>query len=142
MDVKTQPKLRFQGVTFTNVHFDAISRYDGTKNISISVVPKVFYPESDPLHFKIIMEVNLNADGCFDFFLNGLGEFFFEKEMDDVQLKKNFVNINAPAIMFPYVRAFISTFTGNLGGILNSLVIPTQFFQGELEEIVNNNELN
>jgi len=50
-------------------------------------------------------------------------------------LKKVFVNINAPAIMFPYVRAFITTLTTNLGNVTSPLIIPTQFFKGELEEV-------
>ena len=136
MDVKTQPKLRFQGVTFTNVHFDAFSIYDGSKTININIVPKVFYPKDDQLMFRIIMEVKLNCEGSFNLFINAIGEFFFDQSVSDEKLKKSFVNVNAPAIMFPYVRSFISTLTGNLGGILASLVIPTQFFQGELEEVV------
>lgn len=46
------------------------------------------------------------------------------------------VNSNSPAIMFPYVRAFISTLTTNLGNVTGPLLIPTQFFRGELEEVV------
>jgi preprotein translocase subunit SecB len=52
-----------------------------------------------------------------------------------VNLKKVFVDINAPAIMFPYVRAFITTLTTNLGNVTSPLIIPTQFFKGELEEV-------
>ena len=37
--------------------------------------------------------------------------------------------------MFPYVRAFITTLISNLGNVTGTLVIPTQFFQGDLPEI-------
>jgi len=37
--------------------------------------------------------------------------------------------------MFPYIRSFISTLTANLGSVVGTLVIPTQFFKGELEVI-------
>ncbi len=37
--------------------------------------------------------------------------------------------------MFPYVRAFVTTLTSNLGNVTGSLTIPTQFFHGELPEI-------
>lgn len=134
MEVKTQSKLIFQGVTFPNVHYDAFSRYDGNKSISVNVVPKVFYPEDDKLFFRIVMEVNLTCDGSFNLFLNAIGDFSFDKELKEEDLKKTFVNVNAPAIMFPYVRSFVSTFTGNLGGIIGCLTIPTKFFSGELEE--------
>lgn len=136
MEVKTQPKLRFQGVTFTNVHFDAFSMYDGKKTININTVPKVFYPKNDELLFRIIMEVKLTCEGSFNLILNAVGEFYFDQSVIDEKLKKSFVNVNAPAIMFPYVRSFVSTLTSNLGGVLAPLVIPTQFFHGELEEVV------
>lgn len=51
-------------------------------------------------------------------------------------LKKSFVNTNAPAIMFPYVRAFIAMLTSNLGNVTGALNIPPQFFKGDLEELV------
>jgi hypothetical protein len=37
--------------------------------------------------------------------------------------------------MFPYVRSFISTFTGNLGAVMNRILLPTRFFKGDLEII-------
>jgi len=42
--------------------------------------------------------------------------------------------------MFPYVRSFITTLTSNLGDVTGSLVIPTQFFQGDLPEFTTENK--
>ncbi len=90
--------------------------------------------------FRIIMEVRLTCEGSFNLILNAVGEFYFDHGVTDEKLKKSFVNVNAPAIMFPYVRSFVSTLTSNLGGVLTSLVIPTQFFHGELEEVAHKEE--
>lgn len=49
---------------------------------------------------------------------------FFEYDSDlDVPLKEKFFYQNAPAILFPYVRAYISTLTA-LSGI-NPITLPT-----------------
>lgn len=69
-----------------------------------------------------------------DLFIVALGTFELKGDFDE-KTKKSFVNINAPAIMFPYLRSFISTLTSNLGNVTGTLTIPTQFFKGELEEI-------
>jgi preprotein translocase subunit SecB len=81
------------------------------------------------------MEVFIHCDKFFDLNLVAIGNFEFDNEFSDEELKKNFVNANAPAIMFPYVRAFVTTITSNLGNVTGPLTIPTQFFQGELPEI-------
>ncbi len=58
--------------------------------------------------------------------------------MDD-EKKKNFINANAPAIMFPYIRAFVTTLTSNIGLGMAPIVIPPHFFKGALEDYQNAN---
>lgn len=55
-------------------------------------------------------------------FLNIEGQFEFDKDLTD-PVKESFFNVNAPAILFPYVRAYISTLTA-LSGI-NPIILPT-----------------
>lgn len=135
MDVVNQPKLKFHGVDFINIKFNTDKQYDGQSGIDLNVDPKVFYPDDNELIFKIFMELSLHCDNYFDLAVVGIGNFEFDKEFDDLNLKKTFVNANAPAIMFPYVRSFITTLTSNLGNVTGPLIIPTQFFQGDLPEI-------
>ena len=82
------------------------------------------------------MEVSVICENYFDLNLVGIGNFEFDKNFEDIDLKKTFVNANAPAIMFPYVRSFITTLSTNLGNVTGSLIIPTQFFQGDLPEMI------
>jgi preprotein translocase subunit SecB len=73
--------------------------------------------------FKLLLDVNIKdrneslnidiiAEGFFDF-----NENLSKEEMDA------FFNVNAPAILFPYVRSYISTLTA-LSGI-NPIILPT-----------------
>lgn len=135
MEVANQPKLKFHGVDFVNIQFNSMKQYDGKTEIDFHINPTVFYPAKVELFFRIIMQVSLICEGFFDLKLVGLGNFELDKSLDDDNLKKTFVNTNAPAIMFPYVRSFISTLSVNLGSVTGPLVIPTQFFHGELEEV-------
>ena len=135
MEIKHQPRLTFHGVDFVNVHFDSKEYYNQKNQIDFNIAPKVMYSRNkdDDKIFRIIMEVVLNCKDFFKLSLTAVGAFELEKAIND-DLKKTFINANAPAIMFPYVRSFISTLTGNLGNITGVLNIPTQFFKGELEE--------
>ncbi|MDY0090016.1 MAG: protein-export chaperone SecB [Flavobacteriaceae bacterium] len=51
-----------------------------------------------------------------------VGEYKFE-EFDDSKEISNFFYINASAILFPYIRAYISTLTNLSGNI--SIILPT-----------------
>ncbi len=99
-----------------------------------------FWEEENDLIFKIIMDISLHSEEFFDLNLVAVGTFELDKELDENDLKKKFVNTNAPAIMFPCVRAFITTLTSNLGNVTGTLTVPTQFFQGDLPEISTDKE--
>lgn len=51
-----------------------------------------------------------------------IGFFEFDNDIDD-KLKVVFFNSSAPAILFPYIRAYITTLTG-LSGV-NPVILPT-----------------
>lgn len=134
MEVNKQTKLKFSGVDILNVNFSAISRRDKELKIDIKCEPKVFYPKDNVNAFNIIMDFELKAANYFELSLRAIGNFELESDLEE-KIRRSFVNSNAPAIMFPYIRSFISTLTANMGNVIGTLVIPTQFFKGELEEI-------
>lgn len=134
MEIKNQISLKFLGVDIINVEFQVFNPVTESVPLNINIIPKVFYPNEAPGIFRIIMEVSIFAESYVILNVVALGNFEFGESVDE-QLKKQFVNHNAPPIMFPYIRSFISTFTANCGNSINRLLIPTQFFQGNLEEI-------
>ena len=73
--------------------------------------------------YNLFFEITINDKlGSLNIFLNIEGKFEFNKDLTDSE-KDSFFNINAPAILFPYVRAYISTLT-SLSGI-NPIILPT-----------------
>jgi preprotein translocase subunit SecB len=135
MNAEKQTKLKFLSVDFPVVNFNAEQPFTGGQEIVVNIEPRVLFPKGSPNQFKIIQEVNVSAKGIFNIFIVAIGYFEFN-DVEDDRLRHTFVNANAPAIMFPYIRAFISTLTSNLGNVMGTLNVPPQFFKGELPVIV------
>lgn len=136
MEIKEQPKLKFRGIDIPHVNFTSTQPYSkDSEKIQIILNPKVFYSQKEPRLFRIIMDLTLQAEDYFSLKIVAIGTFEFDQEVLG-EIKKNFVNVNAPAIMFPYLRSFVSTFTANIGHLTGTLNIPPQFFKGEVEEII------
>lgn len=127
-----QDNLRFDGVKFFSVHFDILGSPKDNVDINLDINPKILY-HSDT-KFDILYDVDLNIPEVFKLNLRSVGYFELSQEvLENPNIKDQLVNTNAPAIVFPYIRSFISMFTANLGTI-PSLTIPTHFFKGKLEK--------
>lgn len=137
MEIGHQIQLKFHGVDFPVINLNSEQPYPDQEddNVVLSIIPKVFYPKTHESFFKIIQEIRISSKGHFELFVLAVGTFEFSSELDE-NLKRSFVNTNAPAIMFPYVRAFVAMLTSNLGNVTGALNIPPQFFKGDLEEVV------
>lgn len=134
MEIKKQSHLKFTGVDILNVEYKAFQPFDKTKsNLNTQITPKIFYPKDNPSFFQILMTVEISADASFSLKVLAIGNFQFSGKVSDKK-KKIYSNANATAIMFPYVRAFVSTLTSNLGLVTGTIILPTQFFKGDLEE--------
>ena len=124
--------MRFDGVKFYSVHFDILGKQKENTDIILDIRPRVLY--NSETKFDIIYEVDLSVPDLFKLNLRSVGYFELSQEvLGNPNIKEQLVNTNAPAIVFPYIRSFISMFTANLGTI-PSLTVPTHFFKGKLEE--------
>lgn len=134
MEVGTQPRLSFKGVDIVNVNFESLKFPDEILNITLRCIPKVNFPPETKNQFQIVMDIEIIDDRYFKLFLKAIGKFEVSEDLTE-EIKKQFINTNAPAIMFPYIRAFVTTLTSNLGKTIGTLWLPAQFFKGDLEEI-------
>jgi preprotein translocase subunit SecB len=137
MESKEQVKLKFKGVDFPFVKVKSKSIYNDSDemDIDVNIHPQYFLPKGSLNKFHIVMNVTINVADCLDIEISAIGTFILSGVEGDEDIRKQFINANAPAIMFPYVRAFVSTLTSNLGKITSSITLPTRFFKGELEEM-------
>lgn len=134
MEIKEQNKLTFEGVDIIHVNFDAHQRFDRSQKVEIDVDTKVFFPKDDTTQFHLLFDVELNSEEFFSLKIRAIG-FFHTSDTIDEKLKENFINTNAPAIVFPYLRAFISSFTSNLGTTVGTFTIPPHIISGPIERI-------
>lgn len=134
MDVKVQPILKFQGIDIVNVNVNLLNpfNYEEQPPIDLAIVPKVFYPDDSPNEFTIIIDLKVGSKDFFNIAIVAFGRFTLNKPAIEPEAKP-FIDMNAPAIMFPYVRSFLSTLTANLGAGFPPIILPPHFFQGELE---------
>jgi preprotein translocase subunit SecB len=83
------------------------------------------FSEASKNEFLIVFNIKLST---LEFNLNieYLARFETDEEIDDSFKDTNFVNINAPAIAYPFLRAFISNITVNAG--FKPVILPTLNF--------------
>lgn len=135
MEITPQPKLRFLGVNILNINLNAEHPIAG-KGLDLVIEPKVYFPADRNNNFSILMVVILKHEDLFNLSIQAAGDFLLESDVElEANVRKMFVNVNAPAIMFPYVRSFISTLTASIGPLVNPIIIPPHFFKGDIEEL-------
>lgn len=137
MEINEQIKLRFKGVDFPSIHLTSMRPFKESEEqkVKVDIKPKAFIPQGSKNLFKIIIEVNCSAEGYFTLAVTGVGSFELSDKEVSEDVRKSFINANSTAIVFPYIRAFISNITSNLGAVTTPILIPTRFFKGDLEEI-------
>lgn len=73
--------------------------------------------------FFLLMNIVLaSKDKKFELILNSKSTFETDTEIDEDYLNDSMVQINAPAIVFPFIRAFINTVSTNAG--FKPIILP------------------
>ncbi len=89
------------------------------------------FPDDDRMTFVVMFGVELK-DRLFDMNLDAAFVFKTEVEISEEFKISNFPKINAPAIAFPYIRAFISNLTLQSG--FEPVILPSINFVKLAEE--------
>lgn len=92
------------------------------KNMSVEIKPQSYVSDKE-LNYKLQFDINIsNSENQFSVFASIIGLFEFDSDLDPVA-KDKFFKINAPSLLFPYVRAYISTLTSLSG--MAPVILPT-----------------
>ena len=74
--------------------------------------------------FTLYMKVSItNKDKSIKVTTEAVARYEFDKECNNTELD-NYFYVNAPAILFPYIRAYIATLS-TLSGLTNPIMLPT-----------------
>ncbi len=131
MTEKIKSKLNFVEFIVPKFLFDRVEVKEEDKTFEI--IPSASIDRSKN-EFNIAVEVIIkDSDNDFIIKMVGVGIFLFES-VEDKNLE-DFISLNAPAIIFPYIRAFIANMTAQTGfGTIN---LPTLNLSSFKEQILN-----
>lgn len=119
-------KIRFVGCKCVDFQFKASDEYVAGNSIdefSLNFEHGGYRPEGESNRFMISFKLSLSDDAGTTLSCHFMGVFVSSEKIDDKFIGSPFVKINAPAIMFPYIRSYVSTVTINAG--LDPLTLPT-----------------
>jgi preprotein translocase subunit SecB len=133
MESKNQSNLSFHGVDIVESKLQVKQRYNFEQSVQMETTADLIRP-SQVGHFEILMTIKLKVENYFELIVHGIGHFTIDPAITGKSYE-DLIHGNATAIMFPYLRAFVSILSANCGQVLPALVIPPQFFQGTLKTI-------
>lgn len=142
MEIKEQISLRFKGVDFPSIELNSLKPFKESEQdgIIVDIQPRAFIPSDSANKFKIIMNLEISAEDFFKLKITAVGSFELSSEDVLPEIRKTFINANSTAIMFPYIRSFVSTLTSNIGNVTTPILLPTRFFKGDYIEEANSEE--
>lgn len=109
------------GYNFPEVKLDMSSVADSNGKFNLSIIPSgVFDQTSKTFALNFKFSASVNSINCID--VTCVAGFSF-KEVESLDEIPNYFYANSIAILFPYVRAFISTLT--LQANYQPIVLPT-----------------
>ena len=136
MSTKGLYQLHFDGVQVVDLEFKTLGgELHKDSPVQFKIRPKVLYDKEDKTLFTLIMTATIFGEDIFSLSFIATGIFRFANANLDPEVRKKLVDSSAPAIMFPYLRSFVTTFTAAIASLPKPLVIPPQFFQSEIPEV-------
>mgnify|MGYP000473183207 CR=1 FL=1 len=116
-------QIRLIDIQFTDVECH-VKTSDKAITAELDTSLVVGLVEKDGNQFAVIFEIGLsNKRKTFKFKVRASAHFESSEKLTEDFINSPFARINAPAIAFPYVRAFISNFTLNCG--YNPVMLPS-----------------
>lgn len=120
MEEVNKSEFRFDGYLIKHSSIDIRKEVNDGMELGISIIPS---GEKYKEKFVLTLQVSV-TDKNGDFSVNLTTEGFFTfKENLDINKLGAFFTINAPALIFPYIRAYICMLTSLSGA--GSIVLPT-----------------
>lgn len=119
--MKDYSKFQFKGFKIVR---SLIERNDSvpSKKISLGFSPKGFINKNDGI-FQLSLGVKIQDENkSFNIEIESVANYSFENK-ENLDKLDNLFYVNAPALLFPYIRAYISTLT-NLSGF-EPINLPT-----------------
>ncbi len=118
---ESKSKFQFQGFVIRRSLIEQTNEIP-SESFNITFLPVGIVSNSKST-FQLQLGVRIvDENKALNIEVDSVADFYFEKGTEENQLS-NYFYMNAPAILFPYIRAYISTLTSLSG--LKPLLLPT-----------------
>lgn len=118
-------RFRMQGYLITNTSIRLTGNEIG-EDMEFGIAPEGVFNEEEKTFLLTLNVVAKDKEQNLDLSLTIKG--MFEYDTDDMNELIPYISMNAPAILFPYIRAYISNITA-LGGT-QPIILPTLNVEG------------
>ncbi len=141
MDPK-KSKLQFQDFTVIKSYIELNTDLVDKKGLSINIIPKGKFiaRKEGGSEFILTIDLRINEEKKDFVEINVISQGLFICDFDSGEEEskmKSYLITNAPAIVFPYIRAYISTLTTVSG--ISAIVLPTLNLSKGIKEILEKN---
>lgn len=120
-------KINFLGYKCSGFNFRASQSYiNGEAPVGLNFTVNYSGVKSEDATNRFILnfEIELHDDNKeTEIKANFIGLYDSTNEVNDEFINSTFLKVNAPAILFPFIRSYISTITINAG--LEPIILPT-----------------
>lgn len=126
----------FEGFVITESHIVRNPKEQGVLNVDINPSGEYIIKEKS---FNLTLEIKVYDDNSsFEAIIKTQSSFKFKENVDEKDLH-NYFYVNASAIVFPYIRSYISALTALSG--LKTVTIPTMNLIGLSNQLKDNTEI-
>nr|WP_315425060.1 protein-export chaperone SecB [uncultured Pedobacter sp.] len=126
--IKNSP---FRLESFTVIESHIVREPDGMGEVDIDIIPKGILNRPKK-NFSLFLDVIVKDNSSFTININCVGVFRFKSDISEQEMSNYFL-VNAPAIIFPYVRSYISAMTALSG--LKAINLPVMNLSSLKEEL-------
>lgn len=122
MEKVSNSYFQFKGFEVTESHFIMKKGKTPPKTFNLEFVPSGKLNKSKNEFLLELQTIITGENNAFKADIKTIALFTFQKDIEETEFN-NYLYVNAPAILFPYIRAYITTLT-TLSGI-NPVILPT-----------------
>lgn len=124
---ETNSSLKFVDYVVNNIEFKLNEHFDDQPvDLKFDIDRDVEYLEDmeNTMYVNLSIKIFENAfENNYPFFMNISLTGIFELNNVEIEKREVFAEVNAVAILFPYVRSLVSSFTANAN--VSPLILPT-----------------
>lgn len=130
-----QYAISLKNVKIVNVNYatnDHLSR-DVSGELKVNLQYRLSFNEKDAHNYIVEFFIEIEKADKLQLSLKAVALFATQESINKDFKQSSFANLNSPAIAFPYVRSFVTTFSTNAG--LDPIILPSFNFANATQNV-------